>query len=306
MSMSRPLRGLRPRVRRGARASAACSPSRARATRRLPADARRGARASTGAPDGCSLTPGSDDTRRSASSSPRAASRATSSRTSCCRWSSAVWSAAPQTRAGLPGPLPLRVPRQPRDARGHRLAALAHGRRRLAHATSSGAAKDLTAVRTATPVRARHARRRRAWRSATTRRRRPRFDARGRRHPRRPGAAAARRPDRRASAPCSGAFRYSRNATLLHTDTVGAAARPRRAGVVELPACPSLRRRRRPASGVSYDMNRLQRLADAATTTWSRSTAPTASTRDRVIARCTTSTRSTRRSRSPRNGACPS
>ena len=41
--------------------------------------------------------------------------------------------------------------------------------------------------------------------------------------------------DRRANATLLGAFRYSRNATQLHTDASVLPRRPRRAGVVELP-----------------------------------------------------------------------
>ena len=45
---------------------------------------------------------------------------------------SAVWSAGETVSLAYPAALPLRVPGPPRDARRHRLAALAHGRRRVA------------------------------------------------------------------------------------------------------------------------------------------------------------------------------
>ena len=49
---------------------------------------------------------------------------------------SAVWSADPRADVDVPGALPGRVLRQPRDARLPRPAAVADGRRRLARATS--------------------------------------------------------------------------------------------------------------------------------------------------------------------------
>ena len=56
-----------------------------------------------------------------------------------------------------------------------------------------------------------------------------------------------------------GAFRYSRNETLLHTDTSVLPRAPRRPGVVELPHAGLLAPTDAPVL-VSYDMNRLQRL----------------------------------------------
>ena len=50
----------------------------------------------------------------------------------------AVWSSDPRPRAGLPRALPLLVPRPPRDARHLRLAAVAHGHRRLARVRRPG------------------------------------------------------------------------------------------------------------------------------------------------------------------------
>ena len=44
----------------------------------------------------------------------------------------AVWSCPPDVALRLPGRLPVRLPRQPRDAVGFRLAAVAHGERRFA------------------------------------------------------------------------------------------------------------------------------------------------------------------------------
>ena len=52
-----------------------------------------------------------------------------------------------------------------------------------------------------------------------------------------------------------GAFRYSRNQTVLHTDA--ACCRPRAGALVELRAQPCAASR---PTEVSYDMNRLQRL----------------------------------------------
>ena len=58
-----------------------------------------------------------------------------------------------------------------------------------------------------------------------------------------------------------GAFAYSRNETWLHTDASLLPAHPRRGRVVELPQAGL--RRARTGCCVSYDMNRLMRLADA-------------------------------------------
>ena len=51
---------------------------------------------------------------------------------------SCVWSSRHPGLAGVPGALPVPVPRQPRDALGHRLAAVAHGHRRLPHLRRAG------------------------------------------------------------------------------------------------------------------------------------------------------------------------
>ena len=98
-----------------------------------------------------------------------------------------------------------------------------------------------------------------ASRSATTPTASAPVRRRGRRHPRRPGAAPARRPHRGRARRCSARSRYTRNATVLHTDASVLPRAPARAGLLELPAAAPAT----PADGavqVSYDMNRLQRL----------------------------------------------
>ena len=82
-----------------------------------------------------------------------------------------------------------------------------------------------------------------------------------------------------------GAFRYSRNETVLHTDT---SVLPRAEG-----ARASWNLLRVPGESkvlVSYDMTRLMRLAGPGRPTSSRSTRPTGSTRPRSSRAWTTST----------------
>ena len=117
----------------------------------------------------------------------RAGSRRTSRRHFMESLVAAVWSCDPARRAGLPGPLPVRVPRPPRHARRLRLAAVAHRHRRLARVRRPGRRRRLHEVRTGTKVtsvletadRGRGDRRQR--RRADVRRRRRRDPSRARR-----------------------------------------------------------------------------------------------------------------------------
>ena len=115
---------------------------------------------------------------------------------------SAVWSADPRADVDVPGALPRRVLRQPRDARrsrgrphwrDDRAAARARYVEALTapvRATASASRTPVAAVDAATPTHV----------DVVPRRRGRRALRRGRaRHPRRPGAGAARRPERRAS-----------------------------------------------------------------------------------------------------------
>ena len=125
--------------------------------------------------------------------------------------------------------------RQPRMLAVTRLAALAHGRRRVARATSSAAVEGARRGRPVDPGAGAHPHRRR------------RGDPRRRRHrrPRRRAVVVATHPDqalrvaRRRRPPRErevlGAFRYSRNVDPSCTPTPRCCRAARRAGVVELP-----------------------------------------------------------------------
>ena len=155
----------------------------------------RGARrCSRGDGDGPSLGEWLDEQRFSRAVR-RAADRA--------RRPSAVWSADPRADVELPGALPGRVLRQPRDARLPRPAALADGRRRLARATSRRSSRRWRdRLRLRTPVAAIRAPRR--PRRGHAARRRARALRRGRVATHSDQALAhARRRHRRASTSCS-------------------------------------------------------------------------------------------------------
>ena len=118
---------------------------------------------------------------------------------------------------------------------GRRLAALAHRRRRLAQLRRARPSKELSGGRTCRPRCAR------VTRTADGVEIRDDADAVHRAdrvvvatHPDQALRLLAD-ADRAPSARCSARSRYSRNETLLHTDTSVLPRRPRRAGVVELP-----------------------------------------------------------------------
>ena len=177
--------GLRRRRRR---ATCACWP-RCRAS---TAAARAAAAAAPGRPPAAARA----DARRVPGR--RAATRPTSSAHFALPLVAAVWSCAPQTALALPGPLPVPVPDHHGLLVGHRLAALADRRRRLAHLRRA-VAKELAAVRTGDPgharVRRRAGRRRQVGCDDAGRRAGPSVRRGRRRHPSRPGAGAAGRPD---------------------------------------------------------------------------------------------------------------
>ena len=164
------------------------------------------------------------------------------------------------------------------------------------------AAKDLTSVRLATPVRSIHRDRGRRHRPRRRRRRRA-LRQRRRRHPRRHGAAPARRADRRRARRCS-ARSATPATTPCCTPTTSCCRerrRPRRPGTTCMPSCAT-------SSAdviVSYDINRLQRLNPDAVPRQPQCHRPR-SIRSVIVARWTTSTRSTTSSRSPRSAGCPS
>ena len=174
-----------------------------------------------------------------------AGSRRTSCATSWSRSSPPSGRATPG-RAGLPGPLPVHVPRAPRHARHLRLAAVAHGQRGSHEYVRSVAAELRGPPRHQGHLGAGH----RAGVEITdgngagddVRRR-------GHRDPSRAGAVDAGRPD---PAPARGAedLPYSANTALLHTDT---SLLPRRG----TPGRPGTSRR---PGVVTYDLTRLQRL----------------------------------------------
>ena len=142
----------------------------------------------------------------------------------------------------LPGPLPVRVPGQPRHAR-------ASPARRSGAPWSAARARYVERAAKELDRRATVARPVRARRRASTRRRRGRTTT--------PTAPSASTPssspptrtrrcgmladaDRRRARGPLGAFGYSRNPTLLHTDTsraARAAAAPGRRGTTCMPAC---------------------------------------------------------------------
>ena len=217
----------------------------------------------------------------------------------------AVWSCPPGTALQLPGPLPVRVPGQPRDALGHGLAAVAHRDRRIPqlrradrHADRRGADLGPGPRRAPVPGRRRGARRRR--RHGRVRRGRHR-------DPRRSGPAPAGQAD---PGRAGGARRVP-----LHlqpgrccTPTPGCCpARPRvRASWnYQLSRCDWPGDGRSGRTRISYDMNRLQGLAAARTTSslWA-ATAP--SIRRGSSTGWITPTRPTPRSRSRPSAGCPS
>ena len=228
----RALRGLRagvrgrPRARRPVPAGVQPGPA------RLPADARRGACASTGTPAACWPT-SARATSRSARSWPSAATRATSSSTSCCRSSRAVWSAGETVSLAYPARYLFTFLRPPRDARRRRLAALAHGRRRVAALRRARGQGALRGARV-DPGAGGHAHRRGVEIRDDADDRAPRFDV----------AVVATHPDQALAllaAPTAaeravlGAFALLAQRHPAAPRHLGAAARPRRAGVVELP-----------------------------------------------------------------------
>ena len=164
-------------------------------------------------------------------------------------------------------------------------------------------AKQLDAVRTGTPVRA--VRRHADGVDVTTEDGTTQVVRRGgHRHPPGPGAPAAGRRHRRGSESVLGAFRYSRNTTLLHTDT---SLLPRARGARAswnylMPSCATDADQVR----VSYDMNRLQRLDATETLRRHPGRRRTVWRRTGCWPAWSTNTRSTPRSRSPRRHACPS
>ena len=167
----------------------------------------------------------------------------------------AVWSCDPDGRARLPGPLPVHVPRAPRDARRLRLAAVAHGHRRVAgvrrrrvgrraRARSALGTKVTSVLET-------------AGRRRGHRRQRRGDDVRRGRHrdPPRPGAGDARRADPAAAGRCSGDALLAQHGAAAHRH-VAAAARP------DAWASWNFRRPTATSGGVTvtYDLTRLQRL----------------------------------------------
>ena len=145
----------------------------------------------------------------------------------------AVWSLRPAGRPRLSRALPLRVPRPPRDALGHRLAPVADRRRWLPRLRRARRGRSRRGpARHQGDLGPRDGRRRRGDR----RQRRHHVVRRGRgRHPPRPGAGPAAGPD-------SGAARGPRRDPLRRQPRpaahrhLPAAARREGAGVVELPA----------------------------------------------------------------------
>ena len=180
----------------------------------------------------------------------------------------------PGRRAGLPGALPVHLPRPPRHARRLRLAAVAHGHRRLAVVRRPVAARlARRPPRHQGDVGPRDRRRRRGHR-----RQRRRHDVRrGRhRHPSRPGAGAARRRRPPPSARCWPRCRTPptpRSCTPTRRCCRGPAGPGRRGTSAASP-------RTGGQVTVTYDLTRLQRLTPRPTT-WSPSAARTSSTRRR-------------------------
>ena len=137
MSMSISCARLRARVRRRPRVRRTAAVAAVGDQPALPADAARG-RPVPRPRDGAAG--GSDDDTADGPRVHRA--RAASRRYFTAHFMTpliaAVWSTAPDAGRRLPGPLPVRVPAQPRHAQRHRRADLVHRRRRLRPATSSG------------------------------------------------------------------------------------------------------------------------------------------------------------------------
>ena len=142
----------------------------------------------------------------------------------------------PRRRAGLPGALPVHVPRAPRDARHLRLARVAHGHRRLpgvrrpagrgaarrAHRLQGHLGRRDRATACRSPTATAGSRRTTAWWSRPT--------------PTRPSRCSPSR--RRPSARCCAALPYSRQRGAAAHRHLGAAHGPASAGVLELPpAC---------------------------------------------------------------------
>ena len=218
----------------------------------LPADARRGARfhrAARGA--------ARPETRRTATADPHprrvpratAASRPTSSRHFMIPLVSAVWSCAPDTALRYPARYLFPFLDHHGHALRQRLARVADGDRRLAHATSSGSPSS--SPPSAPPPRSARSRRHRDGRRVTaTTATTACYDA----------VVVATHPDqalRLLADPTAderavlGAFRYSRNQTVLHTDTSVLPRAPRRPRVLELPDAGLPRRRRRPCGSAT-------------------------------------------------------
>ena len=161
--------------------------------------------------------------------------------------------------AGLPGALPLQLPRAPRHAQRLRLPDLAHRHRRLAHLRRSASAPRLQEVRLGTKVTS----------VLETADGVEVTDGNGETasydavvvatHPG-AGAGDAGRADRRRSARCSARCPTRPNTALLHTDTSVLPRGRRRLGVVELPARPRPEHPDGARRGtVTYDLTRLQR-----------------------------------------------
>ena len=168
------------------------------------------------------LDHGDPDGQTSPIFSERAGSLATSPRISLLPLVAAVWSCPPDG-AALSGPVPVRVPGQPRDAVGVRVAAVADRDRRLPPLRGTGrqaAGRDpaVHAGPGGAPPPGSRGGPRRGRRDAPVRRR-------GHRHPRRPGAAPADRPTD-AERDVLGAFTYTHNPARAAHRRLRAAAQP--------------------------------------------------------------------------------
>ena len=123
------------------------------------------------------------------------------------------------------------------------------------------AAKNLSAVNTATPIRSDHPARRRRRDPGRVRSAAPRRPG-GDRRPSGPGTEVAGRPDDRTRPGCSAAFEYLPSTTLLHTDAsvLPRNARARASWNYRMDSCSSDDRRVK----ISYDLKMLQRITDDA------------------------------------------
>ena len=222
MSMSVHCDGLRPRIRRGSGPRRACSPSHVTLRSCVPADADRGAAVP---PAGAPRPRGR---RRHCHPGRLPGRRPVLDYFVALHGADRLLGLVDvgRRRAVLPGPLPVRLPRQPRDAVGHRLArwrTVIGGSRtyveRVVEASPSVAPRPRSASSSGTPT---------GSRSRDGDDQVDRFDR----------VVVATHADTALpllADPTAeerellGAFRYSRNETLLHTDTV-AAARVRRPG----------------------------------------------------------------------------